>query len=90
VGRRRRKRKPQTRFGRWFERVALGAVMGAVAFVVERRLVKVIKRRGREEEEARPASKQGDRQDLELTPGSKQVDDQTARQQTAHHPQDRR
>lgn len=32
--------------GRWFERVALGAIMGAVAFVAERRLMKVIRRRG--------------------------------------------
>jgi hypothetical protein len=31
---------------RWFERVALGAIMGVVAFVVERRLIKALRQRG--------------------------------------------
>jgi flagellar biosynthesis/type III secretory pathway M-ring protein FliF/YscJ len=31
---------------RWFERVALGAIMGVVVFVVERRLVRAIRQRG--------------------------------------------
>ena len=30
----------------WFERLVLGAIMTVVAFVVERRLLKVIKQRG--------------------------------------------
>ena len=34
--------------GRWFERIALGAIMGAVAFVAERRLMKAMRRRGEE------------------------------------------
>jgi hypothetical protein len=65
--------------------------MGAVAFVVERRLLKVIKRRGREEEQEPQTGTRhaGQRQDLELTLGAKQVDDQPARQQAAHDPQDR-
>jgi hypothetical protein len=33
---------------RWFERVALGTIMGAVAWLVERRMMKVLKRRGEE------------------------------------------
>lgn len=33
----------------WMERVALGAIMGAVAFVVERRLLKALRRRGQAE-----------------------------------------
>jgi hypothetical protein len=65
--------------------------MGAVAFVVERRLLKVIKRRGREEEQEPQTGTRhaGQQQDLELTLGAKQVDDQPARQQAAHDPQDR-
>jgi hypothetical protein len=43
--------KPQGRFSRWFERVALGAIMTVVALVVERRLLKVIKERGTQEDE---------------------------------------
>jgi hypothetical protein len=43
VGTRRR-----SRVGRWFERIALGAIMGAVAFVAERRLMKAMRRRGEE------------------------------------------
>jgi hypothetical protein len=34
------------RFRIWAERVALGAIMSAVAFVVERRLLKLLRRRG--------------------------------------------
>jgi hypothetical protein len=30
----------------WAERAALGAIMGVVAFVVERRLLKALRRRG--------------------------------------------
>ena len=38
----------RSRVGRWFERIALGAIMGAVAFVAERRLMKAMRRRGEE------------------------------------------
>ena len=34
--------------GRWVERAALGAIMSAVALIIERRLLKVIGRRGAE------------------------------------------
>ena len=40
----------------WLERVSLGALMSVVAFVVERRLLKVIRRRGEEKKESRDAS----------------------------------
>ena len=54
--------KPQGRFSKWFERVALGTIMTVVAFVVERRLLKVIRERGAkdgsvEEGEAERASR---------------------------------
>jgi hypothetical protein len=39
--------------GKWFERVALGAIMGAVAFVAERRLMKALRKRGEEPRTAR-------------------------------------
>jgi hypothetical protein len=54
--------------GRWFERAALGALMTAVAFVAERRLMKVLRRR---DETAEPEMNQG----LELAT-SEQVDQQ--------------
>jgi hypothetical protein len=54
--------------GRWFERAALGALMTAVAFVAERRLMKVLRRR---DETAEPETNQG----LELAT-SEQVDQQ--------------
>lgn len=38
----------RSRVGRWFERIALGAIMGAVALVAERRLMKAMRRRGEE------------------------------------------
>ena len=47
AGRRRR------RVGRWFERVALGVIMGAVAFVAERRLMKAMRRRGEQPRKTR-------------------------------------
>jgi hypothetical protein len=62
--------------------------MGAVAFVVERRLLKVIRRRGREEEQPESPRRRG-RQDVELAPTPQQVDDQAAGQQAAHDPQRR-
>ena len=43
--------KPQGRFSKWFERIALGTIMSVVAFVVERRLLKVIRERGSTEED---------------------------------------
>jgi hypothetical protein len=39
--------------GKWFERVALGAIMGAVAFVAERRLMKAMHKRGEEPRKTR-------------------------------------
>jgi hypothetical protein len=86
------RKKPQGRLGRWFERVALGAVMGAVAFVVERRLLKLIRRRGREEAgpegDRRPARRAG--RGVQLTLSPEQVDDQPTRQEPADDPQHRR
>lgn len=38
--------KRRNRFGRTFERVALGAVMGAIALVLERRLLRAVRGRG--------------------------------------------
>jgi hypothetical protein len=48
--------------------MALGAIMGGVAFVVERRLVKTMRRRGAERGAADRAA------DAELTTAPKQVD----------------
>jgi hypothetical protein len=58
----------RSRLGLWFERVALGAIMGGVALVVERRLVKAIRRRGAEGE-----SREGGG-DAELATAPEQVD----------------
>jgi hypothetical protein len=44
-------KRTQGRFSRTFERVALGGIMTVVAFVVERRLLKVIRQRGDQEDE---------------------------------------
>lgn len=53
------------RFRTWIERVALGAIMGAVAFVVERRLLKLL--RGRDQ--AGPSSSpSGGRAELSAAP----------------------
>jgi hypothetical protein len=54
---------------RWFERVALGAIMGMVAFVVERRLIKVLRRRSQDE------SRSGTEEDVELTVTPEQVEE---------------
>jgi hypothetical protein len=53
------------RFRTWVERVALGAIMGAVAFVVERRLLKLLGRRG---EAGAPSSSSGGRAELSAAP----------------------
>jgi hypothetical protein len=53
---------------RWVERVALGAIMGMVAFVVERRLAKVLRRRGEDERGAAE-------DDVELTVAPEQVEE---------------
>ena len=50
------RQRPQGRFSRWFERVALGAIMSVVAFVVERRLLKVIRQRGAKPDEPQETS----------------------------------
>lgn len=55
------------RFGRTFERVALGAVMGAIAFVLERRLLKAVRGRG-------DTSSTRDRGDVDLAVSPKDVD----------------
>lgn len=52
--------------------MALGTIMGVVAWVVERRMVKVLKRRG-EEPQA------GGNPGVELSTTPEQVDDQTDR-----------
>jgi hypothetical protein len=57
------------------ERAALGAIMRAVAFVVERRLLKAL--HGRGDETAAPATDLGG--DAELTTAPKQVDQQPQR-----------
>jgi hypothetical protein len=61
-------RRGRSRIGRWFERVALGTIIGGVAFIVERRLVKAIRRRGAEG----PAPDRG--RDAELAAAPEQVD----------------
>lgn len=60
-------RRRRSRLGLWFERVALGAIMGGVALVVERRLVKAIRRRGDQREANRG-------RDAELATAPEQVD----------------
>ena len=65
------KRKRHSRAFRWFERVALGAVMGGIAFVLERRL---LRSRGR----GRPVPKE-DPEGLELAVPAQDVDDQAGR-----------
>jgi len=69
-----RRRKPQGKVARWFERVALGTIMGAVAWLVERRMMKVLKRRGEEP----PTSAARPRAELSATP--EQVRQQPDRQ----------
>jgi hypothetical protein len=68
-----RRRKPQGKLGRWFERAALGAIMGAVAWLVERRMMKVLKRRGEEP----PTGAARPRAELSATP--EQVGEQADR-----------
>ena len=51
-----KRRRRRSRAAVWLERVSLGALMSVVAFVVERRLLKVIRRRGEEKKESRDAS----------------------------------
>lgn len=55
---------------RAFERVALGAIMSVVAFVLERRLLKALRRRG--EKPDRTVSS-----DVELSAAPENVDDQS-------------
>lgn len=82
------RRRPQGRLGRWLERIALGAVMGAVAFVAERRLLKVIRRRGQAGDvTTRPSS---GRHDVELALPTEEVDHQASGEQAADDPQHRR
>jgi len=64
------KRKRHSRAFRWFERVALGAVMGGIAFVLERRL---LRSRGRGK-----APKE-DPADLGLAVPAQDVDEQAGR-----------
>lgn len=66
----RRIRKPQGRVGRWFERVALGAIMGTVVFVVERRLTKRIRKRDD------PPQGADRSRTVELGPATEQVEQQ--------------
>ena len=63
-----RGRKPQARISRWFERVALGAIMGLVAFVVERRLAKALRRRGE------GTSEDADQLEAELSAAPQDID----------------
>jgi hypothetical protein len=58
-----------------------------VAFVVERRLMKVIRRRDREEVPVRRRPSNRERQGVELALAPEQVDDQASRQQAADDPQ---
>lgn len=64
--------RPRRGWARAAERVALGAIMTAVAFVVERRLMKVLRRRG--QEASRSGDRPADREDVELTVSPEQVD----------------
>jgi hypothetical protein len=74
---------------RWLERIALGTVMGAVAFVAERRLLKVIRRRDGEAKPERRRERSG-RDDAELALPAQEVHHQPAREQAADDPQRRR
>lgn len=65
------KRKPQGRISRAFERVALGAIMSVVAFVLERRLLKALRRRGEKPDRTVP-------RDVELSAAPENVDEQTS------------
>lgn len=56
--------------GRWVERVALGAIMGTVVFVVERRLTKLIRKRDAQPQEADRS------RTVELGPATEQVEQQ--------------
>jgi hypothetical protein len=58
---------------RWFERAALGAIMGTVAFVVERRLMKLIRKRGDQTQESDRSKT------AELEPATEQVEQQPQR-----------
>jgi hypothetical protein len=58
---------------RWFERAALGAIMGTVAFVVERRLMKLIRKRG-DQPQGSEQSKT-----VELGPATEKVEQQAHR-----------
>lgn len=65
-------RRRRTKIARAAERIALGAVMGAVAFVLERRLLRAIRGRGE-------SPHHRDRSDVDLSVASKDVDDQSGR-----------
>jgi hypothetical protein len=54
---------------RWFERAALGAIMGVVAFVVERRLRKALRGRGEEGPQG------GSEDEVSLTVAPEQVEE---------------
>jgi flagellar biosynthesis/type III secretory pathway M-ring protein FliF/YscJ len=91
----RRRGKPQGRVARIVERVALGAIMTVAAFVVERRLLKVIRKRGGEETE--PARSKGERPGAAteeanggLSVSTQEVDEEPGRHRPAEAAQDHR
>jgi hypothetical protein len=73
------------------ERVALGAVMTMVAFVVERRLMKVIRKRGDDGAKAPEAGRHPPgRNDVTLTATPQQVEQEPRGDRAAQAPQDHR
>jgi hypothetical protein len=66
----------------WFARVVLGTMMGVVAFVVERRLLRAIKRGGQRsplDDLMKPALAEGEEQVLS-SPTKQEVEDQGERE----------
>ncbi len=87
--------KRQGRVGRAVERVALGAIMSVAAFVVERRLLKVIRGRGRGEPTRPPPDRERLGVTIEdanggLSVSTEEVHQQPGRDRTAEAAQDHR
>lgn len=76
---------------RTLERVALGAIMSVVAFVVERRLMKVIRKRGEDGAETPESGRRPPgRNDVTLTATPQQVDQEPGGDRASQAPQDHR
>lgn len=67
----------------WFARVVLGIMMSAVAFVVERRLLRAIKRGGTKKDPLRDLAGSPRRTGVDLSSSAEdQVEDEREREQT--------